>query len=488
MNEIKQKITTGILWSTIERLSLQGVRLIVSIVLARLLEPSQFGLIGMLSIFMALAQLLLDSGFRSALIQKKDADHVDFCSIFYLNILIGFVLAGILAVSAPAISRFFDQPQLISLTRFLSLNIIFNSFGLVHSSLLSKEMKFKAQFKISLIAGILSGIIGVILAYFGFGIWSIAVQSVLSTLFINIMLWLIDSWRPTLIFSMDSVRSMFSFGSKLLAAEVISTIFQNIYQTFIGKVYTATDLGFYTRARSMLDALINITSGSLSRVIYPYFTPLQDDLARLKTGFTKTIRLSVFLHFPLMIGLWAIADPLIILLMTEKWSGSIPIFKLLCIVNIFYPLDLLNLNVLEVRGRTDLYLRISLIKKVVTIFSILITFKGGIITLLYGQIAASMFMYFLNSYYSGQLVNYNFINQLRDVFPSFFTAIIMGGIMYLIGFYSTHGHLLKIMLQGIIGIGIYALLNWVIKSSEMNELKNLTLGLFNISRVSTEES
>lgn len=466
---LKQITINGMLWSISERFSLQGVQLVVSIILARLLEPAQFGLIGMLAIFMALAQSILDSGFGSALIQKKDAHHLDNCSIFYFNIFIGVILTVLLIVSAPAIASFFDQPILIPLTRFLSLNIFINGFALVQSTILTKQMNFKAQLKINLVSVILSGLIGITLAYLGWGVWSLGIQSVLNTLFRTILYWISSSWKPSLIFSFTALGTMFTFGSKLLLSALLDTFFQNIYQVFIGKMFSVSELGFYTRAKTMEQTAVTATSSSLGRVLFPAMSPLQDDNKRLKQAYKKTIGVSLFFHFPLMFGLIGIADPLIRFLMTDKWAPSIPFFQLLCIVGLFYPLHVLNLNILMVKGRSDLFFRLEVIKKVFIVLAIFFSYRWGVIGLIYGQIGTSIISYFLNSYYSKQLVNYSMIEQIRDFSPSLITAGIMGLILLGIKTLIPFSLLPQIVLLTFFGIIVYIILNWLIKSKDMKE-------------------
>ena len=469
MTNLKQKTINGMLWSISERFSLQGVQLVVSIILARLLEPSQFGLIGMLSLFMAIAQSILDSGFGSALIQKKNADNLDNCSIFYFNIFIGTLLTLLLILLAPSIAGFFYQPILIQLTRFLSLNIFINGFGLVQSTLLSKQMNFKAQLKINLISVFISGCVGIGLAYLDWGVWSLAIQSVLNTLIKTGLLWILSTWKPSFLFSFNSLRGMFSFGSKMLLSGLLNTLFKNIYLAIIGKLFSVTELGYYTRASSMQQTAVSATSSSLGKVLFPAMVPLQDDNTRLRTAYKKTIGVSLFFHFPLMFGLIGIADPLIRFLMTDKWAPSIPYFQLLCISGLFYPLHVLNLNILQVKGRSDLLLRLEIIKKAVNILTILITYRWGVTGLIYGQIVSSAFAYFLNSFYSGRLVNYPMIDQIREILPSMITAGIMGGILILINHFVSTTLILQIILLIFIGFILYALQNWMIKSIAMKE-------------------
>lgn len=475
MTSLKQKSINGMLWTVSERLSVQVVQLLVQIILARLLEPAQFGLIGMLMIFTAVAQSIMDSGFGSALIQKKDADQTDSSSIFFFNLLFGVILALILSLTAPLIAQFYNQPALIPITRVLSLTLVINAFSLVQTSLLAKKLEFKTQMKISLLAVMISGVIGIVMAFRGFGVWSLVAQMVSKSLFQAIFLWVFSDWRPSAVISISSLKSMFSFGSKLLVSGLLDTIFNNIYQTFIGKVYSPTDLGYFSKAKSIESAAVQATSSSLGQVLFPSMVHFQNDLENLKKAYRKTIRLSLFLHFPLMIGLWAIADPLFRLLLTDKWAPSIPFFRILCIAELLYPLHVLNLNILKVKGRSDLFLRLEIIKKATVVLAILFTYRWGITVMLYGQVINSAISYLLNSYYSGHLINYSQWDQIKDLMPSFGSAWLMGTAMYLVRIVPTHSHLLIILIQTFTGILVYYLISLKANPLEVAEARSIVI-------------
>ena len=473
MASLKQKSITGMIWTVSERLGLQAVGLLISIILARLLEPSQFGLISMLAIFTAVAQSILDSGFGSALIQKKDADQTDASSIFFFNLILGVVLAGILSLAAPLIGEFFDQPTLVPITRFLSLTLIINAFSLVQTSLLTKAMDFKAQMKVSLLATIASGVIGIVMAYQGFGVWALVTQKISRSFFQAILLWVFNTWRPSFILSLTSLKTMFSFGSRLLASGLLDSIFRHLYQAFIGRVFSATSLGYYSKALSFESAATQATSGALSKVLYPALSSVQDDDQTLKKAYRKTIRLSLFIHFPLMIGLLAIADPLFRFLLTDKWSASIPYFQILCIIGLFYPLHVLNLNILKVKGRSDIFFRLEIIKKVMVIVAIAMTYRWGIMGLLYGQLATTLIAYYLNSYYSGQLINYSQWDQVKDLVSSLITAVVMGVMMSVAGLIDIESNFLMIILKVVVGFITYYLFSLMTCRKELSEFRSI---------------
>ena len=442
-------------WSFIEVIGRQGVRFVIGIVLARLLFPEQFGLIGMLTIFMAVARSFLDSGFGAALIQKREPTLTDTCSIFYFNIVVGLVAAGLLCLVAPRIASFYNQPILTPLTRAMSLIIVINSFGLIQSIILSKQINFKTQTKVSLIAGTLSGIMGIILATAGFGVWSLVVQQVSGSLFSTILLWLFSTWRPALIFSFNALKDMFGFGSRLLVSGVLNQIFDNIYLLVIGKLFSAADLGYFTRANTLQALPSQTLSEMVGRVTFPVFSSIQEDLNRLKRGLKKALTVLAFVNFPVMVGLAVIARPLVVVLLTEKWAECIPYLQLLCMLGLLYPLHVINLSVLQALGRSDLFLRLEIIKKVLIVINIVVTWRWGISAMIYGMIAVSLISYYLNSYYSGVLLGYSLWEQLRDLFSSLIIAVLMGLVIYMAGLLPFPNYWSMLLVQIAIGIVVY---------------------------------
>ena len=482
MSNIKGKTINGIAWSVTERFSLQVMHIIVSIILARLLSPSEFGLIGMLAIFTSVAQSILDSGFGSALIQKKNATRTDSSSIFYFNLLIGIVLALIFYLFAPQISEFYNQPILKPITRVLSLSLIINAFSLVQLSILRKKLLYKNLFFVSTITVLVSGVCGIIAAYQGLGVWSLVIQNLTQSITQAILLWFLSKWRPVGHFSLASLKTMFSFGSKLLIAGLIETVFRNLYQTFIGRVYSPSDVGFYSRAVTMESAASKATSMALGQVIFSAFSPYQDDKGVLRKVHDKTIRMSMFVLMPVMIGLIATAEPLFLFLLTEKWAESIPYFQLLCVIGLLFPIVVQNYNILRITGHTGLHLKLEIFKYVITIIAITLTYKHGILALIYGQIAVAIISHFVVSYFAGRLVNYSLFDQFKSLFPISITAIIMGGIVFFVGKIGIESNFLKLIIQAGVGIIVYFILNKIIKSRELEELlsiiKNFLLSLY----------
>jgi O-antigen/teichoic acid export membrane protein len=469
-SSLKYKTIVGIFWSMLERGGQQGIQLVISIILARLLLPSQFGLIGMLALVMAIAQSFLDSGFGSALIQKKDATHIDTCSIFYFNILIGIFAASLLCLVAPWIAAFYKEPALTTLTRFLSLNLIINSFALIHSTLLIKNIDFKTQLKVSIVATICSGILGIMLAYRGFGVWSLAIQSVANTLLRTVLLWFFNKWRPTLDFSLTALKSLFTFGSRLLVSGLLDTTFRNIYLVVIGKIFSATDLGFYSRAKSCTRLSAENLTTSVSRVMFPVFSSIQNDIDRLKKCVQKALTTLMFLNFPIMAGILITAKPAVSIILTEKWLPCVPYLQLLCIIGLIYPLQVLNLNILMAMGRSDLFLRLEILKKILVVISIAVTYRWGIQAMIHGQICVSLLSYYLNSYYTGRFISYPFREQIFDLLPYLGMTIVMGICVYCLRLFPFPNYWSLLISQIITGIIIYGGLNLLFGTLAFSEV------------------
>ena len=332
MDNLKGRTLSGLFWNLLGKVGNQVISFIPTLFLARLLAPEQFGLIGMLAIFIAVANTLLDSGFGTALIQKKDATYIDECSMFYFNLLVGGLLTLALFLAAPLIADFYNQPILTGLTRVLSFGILIKAFDLIQTTRLTRSLDFKTQLIATLLGSGVSGVIGVVAAYLGLGVWSLAIQSIVDDILSTLALWIMCKWRPAFIFSMKSLREMFRFGSRMLLSGLIGTFFDNLYQAFIGKFFSAADLGQYTRAASMQGIVINTTSTTLGRVLFPALASIQDDLARLKRFYRKSMVMTTFVHFPVMAGLIVVARPLVILLFSEKWQGCVLFFQLMCVV------------------------------------------------------------------------------------------------------------------------------------------------------------
>ena len=479
-DKLKTKTLKGFLWAFFDAVGYQGVQFIVMLILARILEPAEFGLIAMLTIFISLSQVFLDSGFATALIQKKNADYIDENSIFYFNILAGVITVFILWFLAPWIGSFYNEPELISLTRVLSITLFIDSFGIIHYTLLKRAIDFKKLAKVSLISSVLSGIIAISMAYNNFGVWSLVLYTICNKSFRLILYWLYSNWRPKLIFSFKSLYSMFNYGSNVLFISILETVFNNLYLIVIGKLFSPADLGYYSRAKSLQQIPVQNISGIVSRVTFPTFSKIQDDKTRLRRGLKKSVSTVALITLPMMIGLYILAKPVVLVLLTTKWLPSVPYLQLLCVIGLTYPLNIINLNVLKAIGRSGLLFRLELLKKIIIVFAIIITYQEGIEMMIIGQIIVYSFSYLWNLHYVGKSIDYKMSEQLKDISPIFILACIMGLGIYLLTFIQVENIFLLLLLQIVFGIIFYALLCYALKlSSFMEAYKIIKTKYFN---------
>ncbi|MEL7588549.1 MAG: MOP flippase family protein [Prolixibacteraceae bacterium] len=430
---LKQKTVSGIFWSFIDTFAGQGIQFLTGIVLARILSPREFGLIGMIAVFIAVSESFINSGFGSALIRKKDCTQNDFSTVFYFNMTAGLVVFLLLYFLAPVISNFFDEPALKPIVQVFGLVLLIDSLSLIQKTLLIKRIDFKLQARISIIASVGSGIIAIGMAWSGFGVWSLVVQRLSRQTLISVFMWLWNTWRPIAVFSKKSFRELFGFGSKLMISGLIDTLYQNIYYLVIGKFFSAQELGYYTRADQFKTLPSQNLTAIISRVSYPVLSGIQDDKARLKTNYQKLIRGIMLITFVLMMGMAAVAEPMIITLIGEKWRPAVVYLQMLSFVGMFYPLNALNLNMLQVMGRSDLFLKLEIIKKTLALPIILVGIFLGIKLMIAGMILNSMIAWYINSYWSGHLIGYSFRQQVKDILPAFALGLSMALIVYLIG-------------------------------------------------------
>lgn len=470
---LKSKVLTGIYWSFIESGGRNVFRVVIGLVLARLLEPTDYGLIGMIAIFISLAGVLIDSGLSTALIQNTNSGASDFSTVFFFNIGAGILFYLILFLIAPLIAIFFNQPLLINITRVIALNFVITSFGIVQNAIFSKQMNFKTLTKVSLIAIFISGSISIVMAIYGFGVWSLVAQTLTMAFISTLLLWWFSAWKPSLYFNKNSFRALYKFGSKLMHASIINTVFQNIYLIVIGKLYTTIQLGFYTKAESLAKAPVQNLYSIFQKVLFPSFSLLQHDNPRLKQAFKRVLIASAYIIFPIMLASVSIARPFILLILTDKWSGSILYFQLLCFSFMLYPFHALNLNILNTKGRSDLVLKLEYIKKGIIILAILITFKFGIIALIIGHVASSIFAFFINTLYSGKLIDYPVSEQIKDLFPYFAISAVTALILYLSVFIFGEKYFLQIFIQISFGAVFYFLVSRWLNLSGYTEVRNI---------------
>ena len=469
---LKQKTTKGLFWSSVERFSNQGMSFLFSVILARMLDPSDFGIIAMITIFFAVAQSFVDSGFSNALVRKTDRREEDLSTCFYFNIGVGVIAYIVLFLIAPLVSSFYNQPILSPIIRITGLGVVLNSLCVVQQALFTIKIDFKSQAKVTLSATIISGIVGVVLAYQGYGVWALVWQGVVLSLVRMALLWLMSKWRPTTGFSKSSFNYLFGYGSKLLASGLLDTIYNNIYPIVIGKFYTPAQLGNYSRALSFAQLPSSNITSILQRVTFPVLSTIQDDIPRLQANYRRLLKLSAFIIFPLMIGLSVVAFPMIRLILTPKWEGCSLYLQIICFALMWYPIHAINLNLLQVKGRSDLFLRIEIIKKIVGVCIMCITIPLGITAMCIGMVASSLISLFINTYYTGKLINIGCLKQMRDLTPIFINSLIMGGIVYF-SIQISDNDILQLSLSIIVGVLSYIGGASMITRSELKEFRNL---------------
>jgi teichuronic acid exporter len=474
---LKQKTVNGVIWSSAGGFCQHGIQFIVGIILARILLPEEFGLIGMIIIFIAISSTITESGFIQALIQKKDATQLDYDTIFVFNVIISVILYVLLFLFARFISDFFSEPQLIPLIRVLAVTLIISSLSFVHITKLTKEVNFKKITYSQIIASLFSGFIAIILALKGFGVWSLVLKFVIFCFVQSTLYWYYKRWFPKLQFSWKSFKKLFSFGSKIFVVRLIGIIYKKLYYVVIGRAFSSSDLGFYTRAEQFTTLSSQKITSAIQHVTFAALSSIQEEQQRLKTGFRRTIQLTMFVTFPLLIGLAVVAEPLILILIGEKWEQSIPYLQLLCFVGIFHPLHIINLDMFNVKGRSELSLKIEMFKTITVIPIIVISIGWGIRGLIIGLLIHSMFCYFLCICYSGRIISYSVYEQLRDIYPSFFVAIIMGIMTFIFGSLLPDINGLKLVLQIFMSIGIYYFLSKFLNSKIFNYFIEIMNGL-----------
>lgn len=471
-DSLKNKTVKGIVWSSVERFSVQGIQFLVMIVMARLLTPKDYGLVGMVAIFIAVAQSLVDSGFSQALIRKQNRTETDNSTVFYFNIVVGILLYLVLFAIAPLVADFYDSPELTALMRVICLSVVFNSFVVVQRALLTVNIDFKTQAKASLTAAVVSGVIGIGMAYSGFSYWSIVAQQLVNLGLNTLLLWIFTRWRPRWIYSWGSFGELFTFGSKLMVSGLLDVVYRNMYLLVIGKVFTASSLGYYTRANQFAEFPSSNLTGIMQRVTYPVLCQIQDDDERLAQIYRRFLRLSAFLIFPLLVGLSAVAEPFVLLLLKEQWLFAATLLQIICFAMMWYPIHAINLNLLQVKGRSDLFLRLEIIKKAIAVLILCVTIPMGLIAMCVGQILSSLIALIINTNYTGKLIQVGFLRQMRDLLPTLLLSLSMWGVVY--GITSCLSGIILQLIVGIIaGMVYYIALSALFHFPELKELYSI---------------
>jgi O-antigen/teichoic acid export membrane protein len=475
---LKSLATNGILWSAVDKFAVQIGQFVVSILLARILMPEDFGLIGILTVFIALSQTFIESGLGMGLIQRQDRTDIDFSTLFVFNIGVSSFVYLLLFFLAPYISTFFQQPQLTDLTRVLGLSLFLNAFAIVQRTKLTIVIDFKTFAKSNVIGMVLGGVCGVIAAKNDCGVWSLVIQTLVGSLASTGSLWFLSKWTPSIAFSKKSFKSLFRFGSKLLIAGLYAQILNNLYNICIGRFYSTASLGYYTRAKNFADLSSGTIVSVLQQATFPILTAVQDDKEKLITIYSRMIRMSAFIIIPLMTFIALQAKPIVLLLFTEKWAALIPLLQWMVFARIFYPMSALNLNLLNAIGRSDLFLKVDLSKLPLTILAMVITIPLGVKAMIIGHVITSSLSFIINAYIPGKFFGYGAIKQLKDMFP-FFIATTGMAIPVVIMSYFMDYLILQLFFGALFGLATYLLICWLFKLEELAELWKLFLKLKN---------
>lgn len=470
--KLKNKVVTGLFWKLSERLGVQGVQFIIQVILARLLLPKDFGNIAIINVFILVATVLIQYGFSTALIQKINADDLDYSTAFYVNLGISSIMYLSLFISAPMLGEFYKDVLLVSLLRVQALILFLGAFSSVQNAVLARLMDFRKSFYINLGGVISQGIVGVFMAISGWGIWSLIFAQLASSITMVILGFVFVKWKPSLKFSIQRAKGLFVFGKNILLASVLETICNNIYSLAIGRVYTKEALGYYNRGQSIPSMLTNTIDGSIQGVLFPALSTCQSDLKQMKRLMRRAIRISCYLVFPAMAGIMALATPLISLLFTDKWLPSVPFLQMSCLTMAFYPIHTANLQAISASGRSDIYLKLEVVKKILLIVVLLITLQYSIYAVMLGSVFCSGLSIVINSWPNKKLFHYSILEQLKDILPSMVLSIVMGSLVYIVESSMFFGNVGNMLVSTIIGIIVYYMGSRILKIEEFSYIKS----------------
>ena len=467
----KSKVIDSLFWKLMERGGTQGLQFVVQIVLARLLEPEQYGVISIITVFIAIANVFVQSGFNTALIQKKEVIESDYSSVFYLSLGIAVLLYIGLFLTAPVIATFYSMAQLTPVIRVLSITLIIGTVTSIQNAVISRNMQFRKLFTSSLGATIVSAVVGIAMAYAGFGVWALVAQQLTNQVAITIILWFTVAWRPKLLFSFERVKSLFSFSSKLLVSQLLDTLYNNLRSLIIGKIYAPVVLGYYNRGEQFPSLIVTNVDTSIQSVMLPALSSQQDNRKRMKDMMRRSIVTSSFLVFPMMIGLAVVAKPLVLIILTEKWLPAVPFIQIFSLSYALRPIHTSNLQAINAMGRSDIFLRLEVIKKIMGIIVLAFTVQYGVYAIAIGAIFTSVVASFINAYPNRALLDYSYQEQLKDIMPSLLLSVLMGAVIYSVQFFDLPV-LLSLIIQIFIGASFYFAMAKILRLECFNYLLN----------------
>ncbi len=470
---LKEKTITSLIWNAIERFMVQGGQFVIKILIARQISPDDYGLVGIVAVFLVLSDVIINGGFSQALIQKKDRTSLDYSTVFYINIFVAILLYLALFFFSPLISDFYNDQRLTDIIRLISISIVIKSLSVVQLAKISIELNFKAKTIVNFWAVLISGFIAVYMAYNDWGVYALIYQTILYSIIVTVLMFFIAKWTPKLEFSMARAYSLFSFGSKIFLANLVGVISDNSYAILIGKLFSSKEVGFFTQGRNLPDLLSVNLFNILQGVLFPVMSSAQDDKERLLRIYKKSLNMTAFIVLPTMVGLVIIAEPFVRVFLTEKWLPSVFIIQWLALSRMIVPLGAINANLLNSIGRSDLYLKIDLIKLPLTILGLLISSPFGLQYMVISNFIVAILYYFINAYYPGKIFNFGPISQLLNMFPIIVSTSVMFVATY---FWSINNGLLDIIIKIVVGAIVYIISCFVLKVESVKEIWSYMLG------------
>lgn len=484
-SELKERTLNGALWKFAEKVGMQIMQFVIQIVLARLLLPEDYGTVGLVTIFISILDIFALQGLTTALIQKREADEKDYSTVFYMNIIGALVLYAVCYLIAPFVANFYNDDLLVDIMRVLTLTVFFGAIGAVPNAILSKRLDFKKTFLRGISNIAVQGIVGVWMAYQGFGVWALVYSKLAGIMTGTIVIWGAVKWRPKLLFSATRVKMLFSYSSKVLGVSLLNTIFSNIHSLVIGKFFTKADLGYYQRGQQIPHTFMNAVDGSISEVLYPAFSLLQGTTDELKDALRRSIKQSMFIVLPSLLGLIATADTVVRILLTEKWLPSVPFIKLSCVICAFWPLAAKTVA-LNAMGKSSITLKLSLISKGITIVFIFLCIKSGIYAIMLGTICASVISALITAGYTKKELGYSLLEQIRDIGPA---VLLASGMCFTVNLfnYSDLNIYMMLLVQMVSGIIIYVGGAYFLKLDEFIYLMKVIKKKVSVKRIDLEE-
>ena len=464
-------VITNMFWRFAERFGAQIVAFVVSIVLARLLDPEHYGTIALITVFISILQVFIDAGIGNALIQKKDADQLDFSTVFFFNIVFCIFLYGLLFEASPLIAAFYKNSGLIPVIRVLGITILISGLKNIQQAFVSRHMLFKKFFFSTLCGTICAAIIGIAMAYLGYGVWALVAQQIINISIDTLVLWFTVKWRPTKEFSYERLKGLLSYGWKLTASALIEVMYDDLRQLIIGKVYSSADLAYFNKGKHIPRLMVVNINNSMDSVLFPVLSRHQDEPQAIRSMMRKAIRTSSYIIWPIMIGIAATAEPLVRLLMTEKWLGSVPIMRVFCFSYALFPIQTANLNAIKAVGRSDIFLKLEIMKKIVGLTLLGITCRFGVMAMVYSFLVSAIISSVINAYPNKHLLNYSYVRQIADIMPSVLLASGMGAVVYMISFIGLNDAI-TLIVQIVVGVVVYTLGSIVLKIDSYEFVKS----------------